>query len=498
MDPFNKLNPFEAPDVDRAYYHGLEEQQADEAGFPQHLNELHPHERPPSSSNRLGDADVVSNRDADPLGMPHEGRVGQGTSRLPSDPPAFSGQGINQYVLFTAADRGGQLPAGSFSLPDYWHGMDAAADWPTHSVGQEEHSWAEASDVAPEWATTPANPWQQNLGAAILGRRPLRGDGNTSTGGGRLTPAAAQWTEALHDTRASGPAGGAADFEGSVLRESRLDQILDKWACDERQAEGEDRQEAVRRIIAWGETGDVYAGLELQYLGLTTLPDTLPPGLQSLNVSDNELVHLPDTLPSGLRTLGASNNRLTRLPDALPTGLQSLVIGSNQLTGLPDTLPEGLSTLAVSSNRLTSLPDTLPVGLQDLDVRGNLLTSLPDALPSGLQLLAVGGNRLTSLPDTLPPDLQELEADGNRLASLPDALPAELQLLFARDNHLNSLPETLPPELQRLHVSGNRLTSLPATLPAELQVLEARDNPVDRLAGDPANPARFWVHGLCG
>lgn len=482
MDPFNKLNPFEAPDVDRAYYHGLEEQQADEAGFPQHLNELHPHERPPSSSNRLGDADVVSNRDADPLGMPHEGRVGQGTSRLPSDPPAFSGQGINQYVLFTAADRGGQLPAGSFSLPDYWHGMDAAADWPTHSVGQEEHSWAEASDVAPEWATTPANPWQQNLGAAILGRRPLRGDGNTSTGGGRLTPAAAQWTEALHDTRASGPAGGAADFEGSVLRESRLDQILDKWACDERQAEGEDRQEAVRRIIAWGETGDVYAGLELQYLGLTTLPDTLPPGLQSLNVSDNELVHLPDTLPSGLRTLGASNNRLTRLPDALPTGLQSLVIGSNQLTGLPDTLPEGLSTLAVSSNRLTSLPDTLPVGLQDLDVRGNLLTSLPDALPSGLQLLAVGGNRLTSLPDTLPPDLQELEADGNRLTSLPDALPAELQLLFARDNHLNSLPETLPPELQRLHVSGNRLTSLAETLPAELQVLEARDN---RLIGLP-------------
>ncbi|MDH2348860.1 shikimate kinase [Bradyrhizobium sp. SSUT77] len=33
-------------------------------------------------------------------------------------------------------------------------------------------------------------------------------------------------------------------------------------------------------------------------LGLTTLPAALPPGLQSLNVSDNELVHLPDTLPS--------------------------------------------------------------------------------------------------------------------------------------------------------------------------------------------------------
>ncbi|MDH2345511.1 NEL-type E3 ubiquitin ligase domain-containing protein, partial [Bradyrhizobium sp. SSUT77] len=222
--------------------------------------------------------------------------------------------------------------------------------------------------------------------------------------------------------------------------------------------------------------GDGYVGLELLNLGLTTLPAALPPGLQSLNVSDNELVHLPDTLPSQLRTLDASGNRLTSLPDTLPTGLQSLAIGSNRLTSLPETLPEGLLKLAVGNNRLTSLPDTLPAGLQDLDVRGNLLTSLPNALPTGLQLLAVGGNRLTSLPDTLPPELQELEADGNRLTSLPDTLPAELQLLFARENHLNSLPETLPPELQRLHVSGNRLTSLPETLPAELQVLEARDN----------------------
>ncbi|KRQ06509.1 hypothetical protein AOQ71_26045 [Bradyrhizobium manausense] len=355
--------------------------------------------------------------------------------------------------------------------------MDAAADWPTHNVDQEEHWWAEPGDVVPEWPTPPAIPWQQNLGASILPRPPRPGDVSTSRGGRRLTPA--QWTEALHGTWAS--CSGSTDLENTVLGESPLDQILDTWASEEGQTEDEDRQEAVRRIKAWAETGDVYAGLELQDLGLRTLPAALPSGLQSLNVSDNELVRLPDTLPSELRTLAISSNRLTRLPDALPTGLQSLVIGSNQLTRLPETLPEGLSTLAVSGNRLTSLPDTLPAGLQDLDVRGNLLTSLPDALPSGLQLLAVGGNRLTYLPDTLPPELQELEADGNRLTSLPDTLPAELQLLFARDNQLNSLPETLPTELQRLHVSANRLTSLPETLPVELQVLEARDNHLSSL-----------------
>ncbi|WP_245452477.1 NEL-type E3 ubiquitin ligase domain-containing protein [Bradyrhizobium forestalis] len=446
MDAFNHLHPVEAPDVERAYDDELGQQQDYQAGFQQHLNELHPHERPPQNSNNLSDRDVVSNRDADFLRMPHGDRVGQGTSRLPSDSPAFSGQGVNQDLLFPGADRSGQLPAGSFSLTDGWRGVDAAADWPTQSFDQEGHWWAEPGDVVPEWPTTAAIPWQQDLGVSILGRQPRPGDGSTT------------------------------DLEDPVLRQSRLDHVLDTWAGEEGQTQDEDRQEAVRRIRAWAEAGDVYAGLELHDLGLTTLPAALPPGLQSLNVSDNELVRLPDTLPSGLRTLGASNNRLTDLPDTLPTGLQSLVVGSNQLTGLPETLPESLSTLAVCSNRLTSLPDNLPAGLQDLDVRGNLLTRLPDTLPTGLQSLALGSNRLTSLPDTLPPELKELEADGNRLTSLPDTLPAELLLLFARDNRLNSLPETLPTELQRLHVSGNSLSSLPENLPTELQMLEARNN----------------------
>ncbi|QOG24009.1 hypothetical protein FOM02_42350 [Bradyrhizobium sp. SEMIA] len=353
--------------------------------------------------------------------------------------------------------------------------MDSAADWPPYSVDQEEHSWAEAGDVAPESSTSGANRSAQDLGASILGRQPRPGDGNTSG----LTPAAAQWTIALQ-TGAPGRASGQT-HEDPVFSESRLNQILDGWAEEEGQSQDENREEAVRRIKAWSEAGDVYAGLELLNLSLTTLPAALPPGLQSLNVSDNELVHLPDALPSRLRALGASGNRLTRLPDTLPSGLQSLAIGGNRLTSLPEKLPEGLLTLAVGSSRLTSLPDTLPDGLQDLDVRGNRLTRLPDALPIGLQSLAVGGNRLTALPNTLPPEIQELEADGNRLTSLPDTLPVELQVLFARDNQLDSLPETLPPELQRLHVSGNRLTSLPDNLPVELQVLEARNNRLSSL-----------------
>ncbi|WFU79200.1 NEL-type E3 ubiquitin ligase domain-containing protein [Bradyrhizobium sp. CIAT3101] len=476
MDPFNNVNPFEASDVERTHDDRLLTQQAD-AGFQQHLNELHPHERQSSNSNSLGQPHVVSHRDAEQLSMPREDRVGQSTSWSPSDPP--SEQWGNQNVRFAAADHGRQLP-GSFSLTDCWQGMDAAADWPTHSVDQEEHSWAEADDVVSEWPTSPAIPWEHSLEASTLGRQPRPGDGNTSRGGHwlPLPPAPAQWTDGLHGTGASTSSysSNLTNLEDPVLREAQLEQILDSWAGEPGQTENEDRHEAARRIRAWAEAGDVYARLELPRLGLTTLPAAFPAGLQSLDVSDNDLVHLPDTLPAGLRTLGASGNRLTSLPDILPIGLQSLLIGDNLLTRLPATLPENLSTLAVVNCRLTSLPDALPTGLQDLDVRGNLLTSLPNTLPTGLQTLAVGGNRLTSLPESLPPDLQELEADGNRLTSLPNALPAELPLLFARDNDLTSLPDTLPPELQRLHVGGNRLTSLPETLPAELQVLEVRGN----------------------
>ncbi|WP_265441077.1 NEL-type E3 ubiquitin ligase domain-containing protein [Bradyrhizobium sp. SEMIA] len=474
MEAFNKLNPFETH-VDQMYYDRPQQQQADQAGFQQHVNDLRLHGRLPPNSISLGEPPcVASNRGADRSGMPHEDVVRQGTSRSPSDSFACS-ERDDQHVLFPVADRDGQLPDGNFSLTDDWHAMDSAADWPPYSVDQEEHSWAEAGDVAPESSTSGANRSAQDLGASILGRQPRPGDGNTSG----LTPAAAQWTIALQ-TGAPGRASGQT-HEDPVFSESRLNQILDGWAEEEGQSQDENREEAVRRIKAWSEAGDVYAGLELLNLSLTTLPAALPPGLQSLNVSDNELVHLPDALPSRLRALGASGNRLTRLPDTLPSGLQSLAIGGNRLTSLPEKLPEGLLTLAVGSSRLTSLPDTLPDGLQDLDVRGNRLTRLPDALPIGLQSLAVGGNRLTALPNTLPPEIQELEADGNRLTSLPDTLPVELQVLFARDNQLDSLPETLPPELQRLHVSGNRLTSLPDNLPVELQVLEARNNRLSSL-----------------
>ena len=97
-------------------------------------------------------------------------------------------------------------------------------------------------------------------------------------------------------------------------------------------------------------------------LGLTELPPNLPPGLQVLDCSDNQITNLPD-LPPGLRILDCILNRLTYLPD-LPSGLRILYCSGNHFTHLPN-LPMNLRTLHCLGNQLTYLPD-LPMKLTSL------------------------------------------------------------------------------------------------------------------------------------
>ncbi|ECO5907767.1 E3 ubiquitin--protein ligase [Salmonella enterica] len=148
-------------------------------------------------------------------------------------------------------------------------------------------------------------------------------------------------------------------------------------------------------------------------VGLTTLPDHLPPHITTLFIPGNNLTSLP-ALPSGLRELSVSYNQLTSLPP-LPSGLWKLSVFNNQLASLPP-LPSGLQTLWAYRNQLPSLP-ALPPGLRDLSVSHNLLPSLPE-LPSGLQELAVSHNRLTRLPESIIslPSYARVNLDGNPLS----------------------------------------------------------------------------------
>ncbi|WP_346283709.1 NEL-type E3 ubiquitin ligase domain-containing protein [Bradyrhizobium pachyrhizi] len=240
----------------------------------------------------------------------------------------------------------------------------------------------------------------------------------------------------------------------SARPQESQDQILDAWAGEVNQGQGENRQQAVRQIRAWRESADVSVPLPLNLssLSLTTLPTALPPHLQQLDVSRNRLTHLPAALPAELWDLNADENLLTSLPESLPAGLQQLHLNSNRLTHLPDTLPPRLLRLYASGNRLTNVPDTLPPGLLRLYVSNNQLASLPGVLPAGLRQLGVAGNRLTSLPETLLSQLGSacrVELAGNPLServrtSLATALNAPgysgPRVFFSMDEGTASAP----------------------------------------------------------
>ncbi|EHU4343512.1 E3 ubiquitin--protein ligase, partial [Salmonella enterica] len=149
------------------------------------------------------------------------------------------------------------------------------------------------------------------------------------------------------------------------------------WLAWRRAAPAEEsrgRAAVVKRMRACLKKGNsvLYVGR----VGLTTLPDLLPPNITTLFISDNNLTSLP-ALPPGLRELSVSYNQLTRLPQ-LPPGLCKLSVFNNQLTSLP-ALPSGLQILWAYRNRLTRLP-ALPPGLRELSVYRNQLTRLPESI----------------------------------------------------------------------------------------------------------------------
>ncbi|EDL0073821.1 E3 ubiquitin--protein ligase [Salmonella enterica subsp. enterica serovar Kottbus] len=147
-----------------------------------------------------------------------------------------------------------------------------------------------------------------------------------------------------------------------------------EWKRAAPEGESRGRAEAVKRMRACLKKGNsvLYVGR----VGLTTLPDLLPPNITTLFIPGNTLTRLP-ALPPGLRELSVSYNQLTSLPP-LPPGLCKLSVFNNQLASLP-ALPSGLQILWAYRNRLTRLP-ALPPGLRELSVYRNQLTCLPESI----------------------------------------------------------------------------------------------------------------------
>lgn len=113
--------------------------------------------------------------------------------------------------------------------------------------------------------------------------------------------------------------------------------------------------------------------LNLNNLGLTSLPAVLPDEITELNLSSNKLSLLPE-LPKTLQILNANNNKLNDLP-FLPARLRELYVDNNNLYYLRR-LPDTVEILDIRNNHFCFLP-LLHNGLKAIKLRGNPLHLLP-------------------------------------------------------------------------------------------------------------------------
>lgn len=276
---------------------------------------------------------------------------------------------------------------------------------------------------------------------------------------------------------------------------------------------------ALRRIEEARRSGS--PELDLTFLGLTTIPDSLAQltKLQAVTLGNNRLTAIPKFLAqlSNLQTLDLSYNQLTTVPDFLTqlSNLQSLSIGRNQLTAIPESIARlsNLHEFNIRSNQLTAIPDSIAhlTDLQRLDLSYNRLTTIPDSLAqlSNLHHLDLSYNQLTTIPDSLAQfsNLQHLDLSSNQLTAIPDSLAqlSNLHYLSLWINQLTIIPESLAQlsNLQDLDLSDNKLTTVPDSL-AQLSKLQTLDLANNLLTAVPEslrqmqNLTGLFLHGNPG
>ncbi|CNK91427.1 NEL-type E3 ubiquitin ligase domain-containing protein [Yersinia pseudotuberculosis] len=198
----------------------------------------------------------------------------------------------------------------------------------------------------------------------------------------------------IHADRAAATALTPADYHA----------IWEKWESEAIPGANEQRDQAVARMKECLENNA--ERLELNRLGLTSLPEIWPTSLSSLDLSDNVLTQFPQNLPEGLDYLNVSSNRrLQEWPDSLPSSLKDLCITSCGFTTL-GSLPPNLQDLRANHNQINTLPETWPASLLLLDLCQNALTQFPQNLPEGMEDLTLSYNRqlqqgTSSLPSSL-------------------------------------------------------------------------------------------------
>ncbi|EIS3326216.1 hypothetical protein LZN99_002058 [Escherichia coli] len=195
----------------------------------------------------------------------------------------------------------------------------------------------------------------------------------------------------------------------------------------------ENRAEALRRMKECLITRR--SMLNLSKLGLTSLPENLPPHLIEFYCSKNVLTALPKVMPKWLLVLDCTDNVLILLPKVQPSKLMVLKCYDNCIIWLPE-LSTNLRVINCSENFLQFLPPSMPQYLYKLSCAGNNIDSIPDEMLENLTRLKVfdcSSNDLISSP-RLPPKLIIYYCGENQFKTVPVPQPRSLKVFSCNGN----------------------------------------------------------------
>ena len=263
----------------------------------------------------------------------------------------------------------------------------------------------------------------------------------------------------LHDVLEENRQNKQSEIPQEDLKE-RLKEIKEDILEENQSASQiEDRAEALRRMKECLITRQ--SMLDLSNLGLTSLPENLPPHLIEFNCSRNVLTALPEVMPKGLRVLECMENFLILLPKVQPPKLMVLKCYENYIIWLPE-LSTNLRVINCSENFLQFLPPSMPQYLYKLSCAGNNIHSIPDEMLENLTRLKV------------------FDCSSNDLISSP-RLPPKLIIYYCGENKFKTVqvpqPQSLKDLLGFLHKEGQMKLEKLEDLD-DLMDLELLDDPV--------------------
>lgn len=183
-----------------------------------------------------------------------------------------------------------------------------------------------------------------------------------------------------------------------------------------------------------------------------------------------------------LEVLDLMGNRLTHVPDWMISmeKLKRLIVTRNCLEDFPP-LPPNLQHLSLSYNNLSTFPSLRDTKLVTLDITDNALASLPEfPFPSTLKQLNLSYNKITQIPNTLQ-ECQVLDLwqiSHNQLSALPPVFSQlHMRRLVLNHNHFKIFPTVIKEmdSLEHVELLHNQIQEIPKGL--RLKSLGINGNP---------------------